>query len=281
MRDILLQASTHPEPTPDWAMERTAELAGWLGAKVSLGICQVHLPPMSNWLANGLIGLDGMIAGENERSRANGEDIALRFAELVPADSRGRADVIECPGMVTPWQLAIRARAHDLTVVPCHGPRGTADMVEGLVFESGRPVLMLPEAESDSGTRSPGFEQVVVAWDGSIVAARALAAALPILRRAASVAVVQVLGDKDLSRETPLDDVIRHLAFHDVAADPIRIDLGLDDDAAATLDAYCAREGSDLVIMGAYGRSRAREFILGGVTRSTLAAPRRPVLISH
>lgn len=71
VRDILLQASTHPEPTPVWPFERTAPLAAALGAKASLGICQVHIPPVSNWLADKLMNVDGMIAGENHKSAAN------------------------------------------------------------------------------------------------------------------------------------------------------------------------------------------------------------------
>src|SRR3546814_21093218 len=73
VRDILLQANTHPEPTPEWSIDRVRELAARLGARVSLGVCQVHIPRVSNWLANKLLNIDGMIAGENKKSAVNAD----------------------------------------------------------------------------------------------------------------------------------------------------------------------------------------------------------------
>lgn len=276
VRDILLQANTHPEPTPEWAIDRVKELAARLGAKVSLGICQVNIPPISNWLANKLLNIDGMIAGENGKSAGNADALLESFEARVPADQLGETFVINCPGMVTHWQLAVRARGHDLTVVPVYGHAETISVAEGLVFESGRPVLLLPEVPATELK----FDRIAIAWDGSGVAARALSDAMPLLRQASSVAIVQITGEKELSKSASPDEAVRNLKLHDIDAAVVEVALE-ERDAAATLQSYCERDGRELLVMGAFGHSRAREFVLGGVTRSVLDAPKLPIFISH
>lgn len=276
VRDILLQANSYPRPTPDWAIERAAGLAAAFGARLSLALCQVHIPPASNWLADRLLDAGSLIAAENRKSDANVQALLSAFAEKVPADCRGESFRVHCSAMVTHWQLAIRARSRDLTVVPVYDHPDSVSVAEGLVFESGRPVLLLPESAGKDGA----FDRIAVAWDGSGVAARALADALPFCRRAASVALVQVMGEKDLSDAAPLADMARNLRLHDIEAEPVEIELQ-GRDAAATLQGFCERDGRDLLVMGAFGHSRMREFVLGGVTRSVLHAPALPVLVSH
>ena len=276
IRDILLQTNTHPEPTPQWAIDRAAELGARFGAKVSLAVCQVHIPQMSNWLANKLLNIDGMIAGENKKSIANGLALGESFVAKLAGEQLGETVTINCPGMVTHWELAVRARAHDLTVVPVYGHAETISLAEGLVFESGRPVLLLPEVTSSEWN----FDRIAIAWDGSSVSARALSDAMPWARQASSVAIVQVAGEKDLSRAAPLAEAVRNLRLHGI--DAKAVEIGLDGcDAAAALQGYCQRDERGLLVMGAFGQSRARQFVLGGVTRSVLDDPKLPILISH
>ena len=276
VRDILLQASTHPEPTPNWALDRAAELAERTGAQVSLGVCQVHIPPVSNWLANQLLGMDSIIAGENQKSAANGAALIEAFTAIIPAERLGETFSIHCPGIVTHGQLAVQARTHDLTIVPFYGHPETVSVAEGLVFETGRPVLLLPEL----AVPDLRFDRIAVAWDGSSVAARALAAALPLVRAANSVTLVQITGEKDLSKAAAPADAVRNLKRHGIDAEVVRVALE-GRDAATALQGYCAQDGRELLVMGAFGQSRAREFVLGGVTRSVLAAPKLPILLSH
>ena len=276
VRDILLQANTHPEPTPNWAIGRAAELAERLGAQVSLGVCQVHIPPVSNWLANKLLNMDGIIAGENQKSAANGAALIEAFTAMIPAERLGETFTIDCPGMVTHWQLAVRARTHDLTIVPFYGHGETVSVAEGLVFETGRPVLLLPEL----AVPDLKFDRIAIAWDGSSVAARALAAALPLACAASSVTLVQITGEKDLSKAAAPADAVRNLKRHGIDAEAVEVALA-GRDAATALQGYCEQDGRELLVMGAFGQSRAREFVLGGVTRSVLAGPKLPILLSH
>ena len=276
LRDVILQMSSYPEPTPQWALEGALALTKAHGARLSAGLCVVHIPPVSNWLANKLVNADGMIAAENHKSREQGEELLAMFSALVGDDDKGEALRIECPGMVTHWQLAARASAYDLIVVPAYGHPETRALAEGLVFESGRPVLVLPRRTELTET----FSHVVIGWDGSRAAARALADAMCFARRAGTVTVASVTGDKDLSKTAPSSDVVRHLARHGIAADAQDIPVG-DLDAGVALQDFCEQAGGDLLVMGAYGHSRVREFVLGGATRSVLGMPTVPVLLSH
>lgn len=275
-RDMLLQANTHPERTPDWALAAFARLTATLEASASLAVCTVRIPSVSNWLANKLLDMDGVIARENAKSRTNQQAILERFEALVPASQRGETHLIEWSGMAPPPALPVQARAHDLTVVPFYGHAETASIAESLVFESGRPVLLLPDVPEPVLT----FDRLAIAWDGSRVAARALADALPLCRRAQSVAVVQVVGEKDLTGAAPVAAALRHLSRHGIDAAPVAIELE-GANAAAALQAFCGRDGRDLLVMGAFGHSRAREFVLGGATNSIVAGPQLPILMSH
>jgi nucleotide-binding universal stress UspA family protein len=276
VRDIILQASSYPEPTPDWVLDAAIALARDCGARLSVGVCQVYVPPVSNWLANKLTNADGMIAAENRKSAENAKTLLAGFSSRVGEDLAGEALLLECPGMITHWQLAAKACAYDLVVVPVHGHKDTAVMAEGLVFESGRPVLLLPRR--DEGP--PRFDSIVIGWDGSRAAARALSDALSFCRVARKVTVASVTNEKDLSKAAPVSHVIRHLARHGIAAEAVEIPAD-GADAGLALQAYCERSAAELLVMGAYGHSRVREFVLGGATRSVLGEPKLPILLSH
>lgn len=276
VRDILMQMTSYPQPTPAWALEASVAFARAYGATLSIGLCQVHVPPISNWLADTLINADNTIAAENHKSRENAQELLAHFAMTVDEDHKGDALLLDCLAMGPPRHLAARASAYDLTIVPFHDQSNAQAVIESLIFESGRPVLLLPHQDKEAQR----FDHIVIGWDGSRAAARALSDALPFCRDAKRVTVASVLNDKDLSNIAPIADVVRHLARHGIAADTVTL-LANGDNAGVALDTYCEGAGADLLVMGAYGSSRLREFILGGATRSVLAAPKRPILLSH
>lgn len=276
IRDILLQLNSYPEPTPSWAIESAAYIAERLEAKLSIGLCEVHLPDVSNFLSQLLVRSRDVIAEENHKSSHNALELRRKFEALVKPDYAGETIRIDCPALATPWQLAARSRLYDFLIVPMYGHPETGSIAEGLIFESGRPVLLLPP-EGMAGHR---FDDVLIGWDGSRAAARALAEALNLCAHAKTVTVVTVAGDKDLSGTAPSADVVRHLSRHGVAAKCIEVPLN-EGNAGKALTAYCRQSGADLLVMGAYGHTRAREFLLGGATRTVLAEPGLPVLMAH
>lgn len=276
IRDILLQLNSYPEPTPSWALDSAAYIAERLGATLSIGLCEVRLPDVSNFVSELLIRSREVIAEENRRSADNALDLRGKFQELVPSERAGETIRIDCPALATGWQLAARSSTYDFTIVPFYGHSESSAIAEALIFDSGRPVLLLPPA----GMAGHRFDDLVVAWDGSRGAARALAECMDFLGSARSVTVATVTGDKDMSGTAPAKDVVRHLARHGIFA--VAVDVPREGrDAGEALSAFCMERGADLLVMGAFGHSRAREFLLGGATRSALDDPRLPILLAH
>ena len=167
----------------------------------------------------------------------------------------------------------------DLTIVPVpEGEFFDQWYAESIIFGSGRPTLVIPHTRKRAGAFELGT--VVVAWDFSRPAVRAVADALPILKRAKRVCVVTVTNEKVIDSKRSGAELAKHLARHgvDVVLDTV--------DAAGrgigeVLNSYVASRNADILVMGAYGHSRIREFILGGATKSMLMRPPLPVFLSH
>ena len=171
------------------------------------------------------------------------------------------------------------ARRFDLSIVGQTEPDKVAPedlIVEGALFDSGRPVLVVPYIQK-GGLK---LDRVMVCWDGSRNATRAVADAMPLLHKAKAVDVVIVANDKGKDDELPGADIAQHLARYDLAVDLKRI-VATDTDVANTLLSHAADTSADFIVMGGYGHSRLREFILGGATHGILASMTVPVLMSH
>jgi nucleotide-binding universal stress UspA family protein len=171
------------------------------------------------------------------------------------------------------------ARRFDVAVVGQARPKEGASeelLIEGALFESGRPVVVVPHVQ----TRGVTLERVLVCWDGSRPATRAIADALPFLRRAKAIDIVAVSGERGKGSELVGTNMARHLARHGLEVALKRVSAG-DVDVPSAIRAHAAETGADFMVMGGYGHSRLREFILGGVTRTILTSSTIPVLMSH
>ncbi len=173
-------------------------------------------------------------------------------------------------------RLMLRARHNDLVVMarPTRANGLPADLLETLLVGCGRPLLIAPAKAPRSLSRT-----VMVCWKETAEAARALAAALPLLAKAERVLVTAVVERGEPSAET-LADIARQLAWHGIVAEP---QLLSDDGrpAAARLAAQAAACRADLMVMGAYGHGRTRELIFGGCTQSVLDGAEVPVFLLH
>ena len=170
-------------------------------------------------------------------------------------------------------------RRFDLCVVRQSEPDKIAPeelIIEGALFGSGRPVVVVPYIQK-GGIK---LDRVMLCWDGSRNAARAIADAMPLLAKAKAVDVVIVASEAPKSDEVPGADMAEHLARHGLRVDVRRI-VAKDTDIASTLLSHAADSGADFMVMGGYGHSRLREFVLGGATRGMLGAMTVPVLMSH
>jgi nucleotide-binding universal stress UspA family protein len=171
------------------------------------------------------------------------------------------------------------ARRFDLSIIGQTEPEtsGVEEIIaESALFESGRPVIIVPYIQ-----KAPlKLERVMVCWDGSRAATRAIADAMPLLHRSGRVEVVIVTNERGKSDEIEGADMGAHLARHGLNVEVNRTALG-DIDVADVILSHAADAGSDFIVMGGYGHSRLREFVLGGVTRSIMRTMTAPVLMSH
>jgi nucleotide-binding universal stress UspA family protein len=169
-----------------------------------------------------------------------------------------------------------QARLHDV-IVTARVPELSSESLHTLIMLAGKPVLIAPQRPA----RTTG-ETVAIAWKDGAEAARAVTAALPILERAKRAIVISV--SEDASRTAPdrvsAEGVVAQLKRHGVDA---RLDCGTSGpvSAAAKIKEICYAEDADLLVSGAYGHSRVREMVFGGVTRDLLAACDIPLLMVH
>jgi nucleotide-binding universal stress UspA family protein len=175
--------------------------------------------------------------------------------------------------------LAEHARFSDLTLIPVkpHDSR-TEHIIETLLFESGRPLLLCPEQHVEA--LRPEFENVMIAWDHSARAARAVGDAMPILQAATSVRVVTVADDKTDAIMQSGTALVEHLREHGVHAS-FETAKGGGSSIGKVLGSLANSHSLDAIVMGAYHHSRLNEIVWGGVTKTVIGQPPCWVMISH
>ncbi len=217
------------------------------------------------------------------RVRAIGEEqhhAEAAFRKAVAAEGLARVEWRAPAG--NPLEAAVaHGRCADLFVLGQREGPGAAfdeELVSEVMLASGRPLLVVPYI----GARPSYCDNVLIAWDGGREAARAVADALPLLKRAQQIHVIAVKGNgHEHAGEHPGGDrLAAWLLQHGITAE-----IGTYDVPGISIGEWmlsrAADLGSDLIVMGGYGHTRMRELILGGVTRTILRAMTVPVLFSH
>ena len=228
---------------------------------------------------------DGFIAGdvveldrqelEQELKAAEAEFRSALHAHVGHLEWRSTATV----GSLSEY-LAREARSADLVISGADLPSSMFDAsrhvnMSDFVMQAGRPVLVVP-----ASTGNVRFARIIVGWKDTREARRAVFDALPFLKQAAQVTVVEIAAEKDLAAaHTYLEDVVSWLKRHGVAAESLALPSSGDD--ATRLNAIAQEQGADLIVAGAYGHSRLREWVLGGVTRELLRHADRCAFVSH
>jgi nucleotide-binding universal stress UspA family protein len=235
-------------------------------------VAPVYVPPyMAAELGSEIFETQKRVAAEVS---AAAEGLFKKTVQKADVASEWRRDD-GYPGEV----VAMHARYADITVVGQNDPNaGANDIAETVVLDSGRPTLVVPYA----GRFERLGERVLVAWNASREAARAVSDALPLLTRAKSVTVMAVnpKSGPTAHGDVPGADISLFLARHDVKTEATQV-FADDIDVGDMLLSRAADLGSDLLVMGAYGRSRLTELVLGGATRHILQQMTIPVLMSH
>jgi nucleotide-binding universal stress UspA family protein len=275
IRDVLLTLTSYPDSTTVSVVDDAVSFASLFGCHITAIACEAHVQVPGSFLGGSFVG--GIAAGEAHRSLKNAQALLAAFESSAEKAGIPYQTVLErCLTPQVPARFVEYARLRDLTIasVPESYDQWYA---ETIIFESGKPTLVLPESP-----RAKPFDlkAVVVAWDFSRAAARAVADAIPLLEKAREVRIVTVTNEKIYDSKHSAEELAKNLSRHgiDVVLDKV--------DAAGraigeVLEAHVASCNADILVMGAYGHSRFREFILGGATKSMLSKPPIPILFSH
>jgi nucleotide-binding universal stress UspA family protein len=283
IKDILLPLSTYPDPTPDYIVDWSVRFAALCGGRISAIVSVLDRKKVARSYARGswMLDVPALIDAAISSSNENGRRLLERFEKEARA-----LNVLQDELQVTASMFASadhivgRARLRDLVLIPVTDFVGMDEPVpEDTIFGTGRPVILLP-AYQGAPQPEASLERIVVAWDSSRAAARALADAMPLLQKAKKVYCVTVRGEKDLPATHSSKEVERHLQMHGILAETEEVSIEGRTIGDALMK-YIAERRADILVMGAFGHSQLREFVLGGASRSVIRKPPLPVFMSH
>lgn len=275
-RTAHLPILTFPHTPSPAALDSALQAVQALQADLSATLFSADLPPASASIAGVVIGISDMIRKVENDSRDQAEALAATIRRMA-GDKGLRADVetraastaAATAGLVT------AARYHDLNILPWDADNLTGrEIAEAVIFGAGRPCLIVP-----AGSRPIAFRHVAIAWDGSRVAARAVADALPLFGDTPRMTIITVDDNKHLDAGIGTR-LASHLGAKGIAVDHHPI-ASRGRPISQVLQDASGRLEADMLVMGGYGHSRMRDFIVGGATLGILACPTLPVLISH
>ena len=293
IRDIFLPLLNHPKPTSVEAIAAVVNLAENLSksglnnvahkqvqTRVSALILETKIEPHLYFEDTHIA---PFLEEQAKKSSANAQQLIQDFQKTTAHRhilSQWRTE--KCGPFQGQNLIVEEAKGHHLTALPILKDNGNhQDIAERLIFESGRPVLIFPEHPV---RRLPkAFANIAVAWDGSRQSARAVADAMPFLRKAKRVRIFA-------ARDDDKEPMVSTMWGGEIAAgliaegiDATFEEVGITDPhyVGNFLECFVADHDCDLLVMGAYGHSRLREFILGGATKSMLVNPPTWVMLSH
>lgn len=228
---------------------------------------------VERWISADL--METLKSAETEVTRS----IETKFRERVgPANLSDGVEFVTEEGQAN-VVLARHARYHDILLMGQFSAPSDSRLpirAEDLVMRTGRPLLIVPH----SYEVRPFQEYAVIGWDGSRPAARALSDAMQILETKKRLDVVTVRGSREPAGTARSAAVVRHLQRHGIDARHISLTASREGVGATILD-YCKENGPDIMVMGAYGHTKLREDLFGGVTRDVLEKMTVPVMMSH
>jgi nucleotide-binding universal stress UspA family protein len=275
IKDILLTLTSYPDQTPVSVVNGAVSLASSLDAHIAAISCEVHVQVPGSFLSFGTAG--GIAAGEAHRSLKTAQALLAAFESAAEKAGVLHETILERSlSHRVPDRLVEYARLRDLTIVPVPDSYDQW-YAEAIIFGSGRPTLVFPESAPLGAFE---LNTVIVAWDFSRAAARAVADAIPMLEKAKTLRIVTVTNEKVIDSKHSSEELAKNLSRHGIDVVVDRVDA-----AGRSIGNVLKREvadyNADLLVMGAYGHSRFSEFVLGGATKSMLSKPPLPILFSH
>ncbi len=274
---ILVPLLTYPDGNSANITKHVAGIARHLGGDVHGLVLNAIFPRVSSLLGGMIIDVEGLAQNVTARCRSRGAALVLAMeASLNPIGVKFRSTQLDCLMGTIEEAASTYPRYHDLTVVGLSPTDGSLKAAaESVIFGSGRPTLVV---QQDAPPAS--YQHVVIAWDGSQVATRAVADARDFLRLANAVTIASVTDEKELPEKNPGHELAAYLARHDIPA-TVTLLQTLGRPIGGVLQDHALNIGADMMVMGAFGHSRMRDFVMGGATAGILQDLKLPVLLSH
>jgi nucleotide-binding universal stress UspA family protein len=278
IKDVLLPLVGEASAAAIAAIEKCTAVAGDIGARVTAMAVEQDILVRPKVMISA--DLDNTAAAEEARSVSNAQKLLQAFdaaANRIGVGNEQQLMALAATDIAA--SIAVRARLKDLSIVPVMPHDDQAEkIVEQLIFESGRPILMCPVEYA--GELAVVFDHVVIAWDHTAPAARAVGDALPWLQAASSVGIITATDSKTPAELESGKALVSHLAEHAIKAtfEMIKIDGS---SVGKVFEAYIKANAIDLLVMGAYRHSRLNEMVWGGATKTVIGQPPCWVMMSR
>lgn len=259
------------------ALVAAGELAAVFATRATALLVAVHL---ASSYADEPHTLSEVLADIAAGSRSTAAQQRGKIVEWLERAAHGfEVREVQVEGAVDQGEAEAHARVTDLVVMARAGghQRARRALMERILFSAQRPLLLVPDRPIIERT----WERFVIGWNAKAEAMRAVCAALPLLRRGKQVVVATVDARPNAGKTpAPGHELGEYLARHGVTAEVRNLD-SMGREVEGALLAQAAAIDADALVVGAYGHSRAREFLFGGVTRALLAASPVPLLLCH
>lgn len=278
IKDIFLPLVGEPDTAAIMAIEKCVAVAGALRAKVSAVAVEENILTRPKVMISN--DLDNTTAVEVIRSVSDARGLLKAFdAAVIRLGVRNEQTLSRPAAADIPEHFAVCARIRDLSLVPVKTDDDRSEkIIERLLFKSGRPILLCPE---ELATELPvTFDEVMIAWDHTAPAARAVADALPLLQPGANVRIITATDERTAAEQVSGAALVNHLAEHGINATFEMVEMG-GSSVGKVFEAHVKANRIDLLIMGAYRHSRLNEVMWGGATKTVIAQPPCWVMMSH
>lgn len=275
IKSVLLAIIAGDGEKPRGAIDYAISLAAENGAHLSVIVGAIKVPVV---VYSGVAEVQAIVTDENENRSHNADELceAVRNA----AQTAGVAAAVEVvTDAIDPLfsRIGKRARLHDISV--CGRPRPSdvwaTELAETLLLSSGRPTILAP----DGFDPARAARTIVIAWDGSAVAARAISGAMDFIDKVGQVEIVSVLGDRHADDLVAGADLAPMLAHHGVKVTVTNLPYSRN--VGKTIVEHAQNVRASLIVMGAYAHSRLRQMVLGGTTTTMLQFSTVPILMAH
>ena len=274
---ILVPLHTYPDGNSGNIAALVGTVARHLRADVHGLVLNATFPPATSLVGNMIINVDSMVHEVTARCHVRGAALVLAMeAALGPIGIKFRSTQLDCVFGTIGGATETYARYHDLIVTGLSaGDVSMEATAETVVFGSGRPTLLVPQDAAPSL-----YQHAMIAWDGSRVATRAVSDARDFLRLAKTVTIAVVTDEKTLPEDNPGLKLIDYLDRHGINSTVALVQAERRPIGQALQD-HALEIGADVMVMGAFGHSRIRDFVMGGATAGVLRDLKLPVLLSH